>query len=356
MALPFFNTQPKKRDQIIAIDLGGRTTKAIQLQRQNGDFELLSYCLLDAPIFEKTLSVDLLAEHLRSITQALDAKTKLVTLAIGVADSVVRTTELPNIPVSDMRQILKINAKAYMQQDMPGYVFDCSVIQPQQGKPVEKPKMSPDGQKQKVLVAGAKKQLIDDLQAAMKNSGLIADHIVPGVIGPLNAFEAAMPDVYGQEVVALVDIGFKNSTICILQQGELILSRVVGLGGDRITTGLAESLNISYAEAEGIKVGMPQEVQNDLEVLVKPLGRELRASVDFFEHQQDKHVAHVFVSGGSSRSEFIVKILETELLIPCKTWNPIGKIKLALSPQQSGEISHIASRLSVALGAATASF
>ena len=39
---------------------------------------------------------------------------------------------------------------------------------------------------------------------------------------------------------------------------------------------LAEALSISYAEAEGIKVGMPTEVQTHLESLLLPLGRELR--------------------------------------------------------------------------------
>ena len=36
MALPFFSSGTKKRDQIVAIDLGGRTTKAVHLQR-DGD-------------------------------------------------------------------------------------------------------------------------------------------------------------------------------------------------------------------------------------------------------------------------------------------------------------------------------
>jgi len=355
MPLQFLNKQPKKRDQIIAIDLGGRSTMAIKLQRHAGGFELLGYCVLDAPVFEKTLSVELLTEHLKQVSRALDTKTKLAAIAIGVGDSIVRTAELPQMPIADMRLILKMNAKNYMQQDMPGHVFDCSVIQSKREmSSAEKVKISQDGQKQKVLVAGAKKYFIDDLENAVKNTGLIPDHIIPSVIGPINAFELANPEVFAKEVVALVDIGFKNSTISILLEGELILSRVVALGGDRITTGLAESMNISYAEAEGIKVGMPHEVQNDLELLVKPLGRELRASIDFFEHQQDRPVTQVFLTGGSARSEFIVKILETELLAPCNTWNPLGTIKLSLPPQQSAEINQIAAQLSVAIGAAAA--
>src|SRR2546422_3223177 len=112
----------------------------------------------------------------------------------------------------------------------------------------------------------------------------------------------AMPEVFTRDVVALVDIGFKNTSICLLQQGELMLSRVVAIGGDKLTAGLAESMGISYAEAEGIKVGMPTEVQPALESMVTPLGRELRASIDFFEHQQEKHVSQVYLTGGSARS------------------------------------------------------
>src|SRR5208282_1192204 len=107
----------------------------------------------------------------------------------------------------------------------------------------------------KVLVAGAKKELIDDFQTAIRKAGLEPYFIVPGLIGLANAFEMAMPEVFANESVALVDIGFKNSSICILHQGELVLNRVVGIGGDKLTTGLAEAMNISYAEAEGIKVG-----------------------------------------------------------------------------------------------------
>jgi type IV pilus assembly protein PilM len=355
MALPFLNNTAKKRDQMLSIDLGGRTTKAVYLQRKGDGFMLSRFVLLDAPIYEKSLSAELLGEHLRNVCQALDARTKLVTLAIGVHDSVVRHADLPMMPISDMRQVLKNNTKNYLQQDLQGHIFDCSIITLRAAqKANEKPKASAAGLKQKVLVAGARKQLLDDMQTAIRNTGLVADHIVPGLVGPVNAFELAMPEVFNKEIVALVDIGFKNTTICILQQGELILSRVVAIGGDRLTNGLAETLGVSYAEAEGIKVGMPAEVQTQLQALVLPLGRELRASIDFFEHAHDKTVGQVYVGGGSARSEFIVQTLQAELLVECKTWNPVNFLQLSLPPQQTAEIEHVAPQLSVAVGAGLA--
>ena len=357
MALPFLNGQAKKRDQIIAIDLGGRSTKAVHLQRRGDTYTLLRYCVMDAPIFEKTLSVDTLADHLKAVYQSLEAKTKNVSLAIGITDSLVRHTDLPQIPLEDMRQILKNNSKNYLQQDLPGHTFDCYFIPTRaNGEKGEGIKINAGAQKLKVLVGGARKQLADDLQAAVRQAGLIPDSVVPGIIGPINAFEMAMPDLFAKEAVALVDIGFKASSICLLQKGELIVSRVVNIGGDRLTQGLAESMGISYAEAEGIKVGMPAEVQANLEPLLTPLGRELRASIDFFEHQQDKAISQIFISGGSARSEFIIKSLENELLAPCKPWNPAATLQLVLPPAQATEIEHVASQLTVALGTAATAF
>jgi type IV pilus assembly protein PilM len=164
----------------------------------------------------------------------------------------------------------------------------------------------------------------------------------------------AHADVFAKEVVALVDVGFRNSSICILLNGELTLSRVVGIGGDKLTAGLAEALNISYAEAEGIKIGMPDQVQSTMLALLTPLGRELRASIDFFEHQQDKAVTQVFVSGGAARSPFIIESLQSELMVPCRGWNPVSFLQAALPAEQLGELEQVAPQLAVATGGAIA--
>jgi len=360
MGLTFLNNLAsiagKKHGQMMSVDLGSRMTKAILLERRGDVFALTRYALLDAPIFEKSFSPDVLAEHLKAVSEALESKTKLVTLAIGVNDAVVRPVELPQIPVDEMRQVLKNNTRSYFQQDLPNRVFDCHITLPKiSPQPAETGKTTAT-LKLNVLAAGARKDLIDDFQTAIRGAGLIPDYIVPGMIGPVNAFEMAMPEIFTKDSVALVDIGFKNSSVCILHQGELVLNRVVGIGGDRMTAGLAEAMNISYAEAEGIKIGMPSEVQSALEGQVLPLGRELRASLDFFEHQQDRPVSRVYVSGGSARSEFILQLLHGELVAECEAWNPTTFLQLALPGQQAVEIDHVAPQLTVAIGAAMAAF
>jgi type IV pilus assembly protein PilM len=354
MALLPHRAQAKRRTNVVAIDLGSRTTKAVSLQRKGTGFDLLRYTIQDAPIQEKGLSPELVAAHLRTVIDALGAKTKQVILVAGVDDCLLRHAEVPFVSLDEMRLMLKCNSKNYLQQDLPDYVFDCYILPPPaEAKPAEVFKAN---QKCRVLVGGAKRQFLEGLQAATKEAGLIADQIAPSLLATANAFELAQPEVFKKEVVALVDIGFKNSSISILLNGELTLSRVVGIGADKLTAGLAEALKVTYAEAEGIKIGMPDQVQSALLPLLSPLGRELRASIDFLEHQQDKPVSQVFVSGGSARSQFIVESLQSELMVPCKSWNPVSFLNMALPPDQIVEVEQVAPQLGVATGGAVAAF
>src|SRR5687767_12534788 len=128
MALPFSTNRVKKREQIVAIDLGSRTTKAVHLVRKGDTYVLARYAIQDAPLYEKNITPDLLSEHLRMVMQALDAKVKSVTLSVGVSDSILRNAELPLMPIQEMRLMLKYNTKNYLQQELPDFAFDCYLV------------------------------------------------------------------------------------------------------------------------------------------------------------------------------------------------------------------------------------
>ncbi len=365
--LPFLNgASRKKRGQIISVDLGSRTTKAVLLERRGEIYALLRYALLDAPIFDKKISADQLANHLHAVAAALGGTTKYVSVAVGLGDSVVRQVELPQIPLDEMRLVLKMNHKNYLQQDLPNHTYDCYIIPPRTQEAEPKKGVPPavaglgtgiiTPAKFKVLVAAAKQQLAADFMHAAGTAGLVADALVPSLVGPINAFEKSLPESFAKETVALVDIGFKHTSVCVLDRGELATIRTVNIGGDQLTAGLSEAMNVSYAEAEGIKVGMAPEVETALMTQVLPLGREIRASLDFFEHQQDRPVTEVYLSGGSTRSEMIVQMLHSELLVECKTWNPTTFLQLALPGQQAVEIDHVGPQLTVAIGTALAAY
>jgi type IV pilus assembly protein PilM len=351
MTFPFLNRGGS--EQILAIDLGTRTTKAVLLDRTDKGLSLARFAVQDAPIYDKALPQGLLAEHLRNMVEALQPRTKYATIAIGANDSILRSAELPLLPLAEMRQMLKFNSKNYLQQDLRDYIFDCYIVPPRDKAQPEAGKTGVV--KYKVWVGGTRREVLLTLESAVREAGLIPNQATLTVLGPMNALELVQPDVFKKEIIALVDLGFKTSSISIVDNGELCLSRSVEIGGDKLTTGLAEAMNVSYAEAEGIKVGMPQEVEVHLQPLVAPLGRELRASIDFFEHQRETTVGRILVSGGAARSDFILQLLQTELAVACKAWFPTQGLQLSLSAQQMTEVEQVSTTLTVAIGSAAMS-
>jgi type IV pilus assembly protein PilM len=354
MGWPNLNGRSRKRDSILSIDLGSRTTKAVHLARRGDGYALTGYVIRETPGGDKPLEPVALGEHLRSIVQSLDVKTRRAIVSLGVHDSILRNAEMPLVPVSEMRQMLRFGTQTYLQQDLPNHEFDCFVTSPRQD-PAKAESGKPAG-KFKVWVGAAPGRVMNDVQAALKTAGLAAESVTPGVLGPVNAFEAAFPEIFQNEVVALVDLGFKNTSISILNHGDLVMNRVVAVGGDRLTASLAELMNVGYSEAEGIKIGMPHEVEQALMPVLHGLGRELRASVDFFETQSDQAVSSVFLSGGAARSEFFIQSLQSDLMLPCKAWSPAGFLASEVPASQAADLEQLGPQLAVAIGAATTLF
>src|ERR1035437_2788145 len=128
----------KKRAQVIAVDLGSRITKAVRLERRGELLALTRYALLDAPIADKKISPEQLADHLHAVVEALGGNGKYIVVAAGLADAMVRQVELPQMPLDELRTVLKMNHKNYLQQDLPNHVFDCYIIPPRALAPNEK--------------------------------------------------------------------------------------------------------------------------------------------------------------------------------------------------------------------------
>ena len=180
MTFPFLNGG--RSDQILAIDLGTRTTKAVLLDRTDNGLSLARFAVQDAPIYDKALPQGLLAEHLRNVVEALQPRTKHATIAIGASDSILRSAELPLLPLNEMRQMLKFNSKNYLQQDLRDYVFDCYIVPPRNKAQPEAGKTGVI--KYKVWVGGTRREILLTLEAAVKEAGLVPNQVTLTVSAP----------------------------------------------------------------------------------------------------------------------------------------------------------------------------
>jgi Tfp pilus assembly PilM family ATPase len=67
-------------------------------------------------------------------------------------------------------------------------------------------------------------------------------------------------------------------------------------------------------------------------------------------------VSQVFFAGGSAKADAIISALQSELMVPCKNWNPTTAFTLQLDPQRMTEVEHSAPQLAAAIGAAVSTF
>ena len=338
-------------DQIIAIDLGTRSTKAVCMEKDGDALRLVSYTIQDRPDFGKVLTREALAAHLRAVTESLNPKTKEAIFVVGATDALICHSEMPVIEPSEMRKMVKLNPRLYFQEDLPNHLFDCFVLHQEAGAQPD----SKQVRKGNTLIVAVKNQLLTSLQSAAEASGLDIVQVTASQTGSANCFIMS-PEPWQKKVVALVDVGFAHSTISLLVNGEITLTRVVNIGADKFTSGLAEAMNITYSVAEGLKQIMPQKVHAQLKTLVAPLSAELNNSIHFFEQKADKKVSEIYFSGGSARSSYIIEILQSELHLPCKSWDPTSSLKQKLTAAQATALQQEAPQLTVAIGAALTYF
>ena len=71
----------------MGIDLGGRTTKAVTIQRQGESFTLREYCFVDTPVDGKNSTPENLGAHLKELSSKMENKSKTVVLALGADDA-----------------------------------------------------------------------------------------------------------------------------------------------------------------------------------------------------------------------------------------------------------------------------
>ena len=357
MIFPRLDFLNKQGGTVVVIELDERTTKAVLLAWSDEGFKLLNYVFLPSPISESGGATELLADHLRKVTQTLGSRGKHVILSISGGDSLLRHIELPTVPVGDMRRILRLNSVAYLKQDLSDHVFDCFVLSDPGPEKECIPKAL--GSKSKVLIGGTSHQHLKHLLEAVQEAGLIADQITLSQLGSVNAFLSTLKSPL-EESVLFVDIGFLKSTISILMNLDFFLIREIRTGTQTFIHGLSESIGISHSAAEGAisilsEMVFTEKVQSKLQSLVSGLAGELRASMDFFEKEQGKRVRQIFVSGGSALASFIVQSLETELMVPCKKWSPANLLIHSLPPEKICKAEQDAPELMVSVGAAMAS-
>jgi Tfp pilus assembly PilM family ATPase len=349
----------RRGNSVFGIDLGKHVFKGVLLQKKGDDrFVLTSYASREVPAEINT--PEELAQELKLLFKELGGSAKGCAIAVSDPDSLLRIIEQPDTPIDLLRNALRLNGLAVLNQECKDFVLDCAPVLAEatnghatNGAENGSAEPAQNGvQKTKYLVGGMLRPAVKQISEACSKTRVSADILQLAPICSFNAFEFAYPEIFAKDAFLLLDMGHLQSTVLIGSKKELVLVRSIDYGGKALTQALTAD---GALDANAAQLMIQEGDQGMAEICRSSLARlatEVRNSIGFFEGQHEQSIHRIFVSGGLARTETILQTLSDELGLPCEIWDPLETCEVALPPAKRQALPNEFVSLNVACGAA----
>jgi Tfp pilus assembly PilM family ATPase len=332
---------------VIGVDLGRHALKSVLLQRKGENrFGITHFACrrLAGPVD----TAEALSGELRALFKDMGGSAKLCAVAVSSPDALIRIIEQPQTPTQLLREALRLNGMAYLNQDCRRWVLDCAEIASAESVSGE----AGAGGKAKYLVGGAPRDEVARVDDAFSKAGQHIGWLPLAPISILNAFEFACRETFQNGAFFLVDIGHMTSTLMVGMKGELVLVRSIDCGGSLVLETL-RSLTGEPHEA------VLQALESEDELMVENtrmalgiLAREISSSFGFFESNHEANIDRIYVSGAPAKSPAILKVLGEEVERPCTAWSAVARCEVGVAQARIPAFEASALDLHVACGAA----
>jgi type IV pilus assembly protein PilM len=314
----------------VGLDIGSSSVKLVQLKERKGGYQLLAFGV--APLPPEAI-VDGALMNSAAIVQAIQElvaqqKVKARDVAIGVRGHsvIIKKISLPRMTQEELDESIQWEAEQYIPFDVKDVNIDTQILTPEGDAA---------GQMDVLLVA-AKKDMINDYTSVCAEAGLTATVVDVDAFAVQNAFEKNY-EPSPTDTVVLINVGAAVSNINVISRGVTTFTRDITMGGNAFTEEIQKQLNISYDEAEALKVGgqgesdavVPQEVERVIQGVADQMGGEIQRSLDFYASTAaDGKVTQVFLSGGTARVPALFKVVEARAGVPVEILNPFKNIEV----------------------------
>ena len=345
----------KRADSVVGIDLGKHVLKGVALRRKaDSRFVLTSFA--SRPVPEEFASADDLSRELKQLFRDLGGSAKTCAFAVSDPSTILRIIEQPDTPLDLLRNALRLNGLAVLNQECKEFVLDVAPVASHGDSGATSEKASTGGTsvltQTKYLVGGIQRSQVKQIVAAANKIRLSAELLQVAPVCSFNAFEFAYPEIFANEAFLLLDMGHLQSTVLIGSKSELVLVRSIDYGGKALMQALTAEDALD-ADAAWLMIQQGDEGMTEIcRGSLSRLAMEVRNSIGFFEGQREEAINRIFVSGGLARAETVLQALSDELSLPCEIWDPLETCEVALPAAKRQALPNEFVSLNVACGAA----
>jgi len=307
----------------VGLSIGTSSIKLVELKRTGKSWKLLHFGIVQLPedviVNREIVNAIAVVDSVKTLLNQIKLKNKNVCTSLSGTSLIIKrmTLDVPNL--KELQDQVFWEAEQYLPFNVSEVVMDFQVLS--RGK---------DHKTDLVLVA-VKKAVLDAYTACIEDAGLKAKVVDTDFFALQNLFEANYP-INPSEAVAIVDIGASSLKMVVVHAGIPVFTKDAAIGGRNLTAEIQKNLNLSYLDAETLKVGgqngsMPQEVLDLMHIMAENFGTEIKRALDFYNASSSgAPVSYVLLAGGSAKIPNLSKIVEDQVGLPTQLMNPFNAI------------------------------
>ena len=315
--------------KVVGLDIGTSAIKLAEVDYSRSGATVTSFGFIPTPVGAISsgdiTSTGALSETIRELVAQARCKRKAVCTGLWGTAVIVKKITIPKIEKKLVAQQVRFEAEQYIPFDINEISLDYHVIDtPQSADTMD------------ILLIATQNTLVSQYSQVVGGAGLKLQILDVSGFALANTFELNYGKIPNQ-AVALLNIGAGVSNFVVVQNGEVVFSRDVSIGGATYTNELSKELGITVPEAEALKMSalsgsgdIPEQVPQILASTNDMVTEEIRNSFDFFAASSaGQNISRCFFTGGASATPNLIQQTSQATGVPFAPLNPFARVKVA---------------------------
>lgn len=321
------------RSNLIGLDIGSSSVKVCQLKESQRGFSLKGFGMIALPpeaiVDGSVMNASAVADAIGELLEGQRINAKEAAISVSGHSVILRKINLPIMTREELDESIQWEAEQYIPFDINEVFIDVAVLNEHN-----------DHGQMDVLLVAAKRDMIADYTDVVREAGLNTTIVDVDAFAVQNAFEANY-DVPLGETMALINVGASVVNVNVLNSGLSAFTRDIAQGGNQYTDEIQKQLNVSYDEAEALKIGgadgdadsvVPQEVERVMQQVSDSIANDIQRSLDFYgATSADATIHKVLLSGGCAKVPALSQAIENQTGISVETLEPFRSIDISNS-------------------------
>lgn len=345
--LPFLS----KQKMTVGLDIGSHSVKVCEFAEAGKKRKLISLGTAQLPVGSvedgELRDPEAVGEVIKNLIKNLEIKSKKVAISISGYSVIMKKINLAVMTEEELQHHIHAEAEQYIPFDIDEVYIDFQDLQTNKE----------DEERTDVMLVAAKKEVVNKYMEMLEGIGLKVVVVDVDAFALENSYELSM----GQDDnVILVDIGSSKMNINIISGGASVFARDVFLGSRQLTEQIQGKLDVSFEEAEDLKVSA-QDPGDQLPQLEETFASactqwilEIKKALDFYNsNYPEEPIDKMVLSGGGSHIRGLEHYFASESELEIEKFNPFASAVVDRKKIDPQYLAYIAPEMAISTGLAS---